>query len=111
RSAEAIDAAHKLRGTTPAEVARQVPLAEPYVPYVFLALTTFGRWEGILKGPMPPRDLSYSFGLAQYARGVAYAANGRKAEAEASLDSLGPTRSTLNPGYATAGRSTPGTAV
>lgn len=110
-SAEAIDAAHKLRGTTPAEIARMVPLAEPYVPYVFLALTTFGRWEDVLKEPMPPRDLTYSFGLAQYARGVAYAATGRKPEALASLDSLLKTRSTINPGYATAGWSTPGTVL
>jgi tetratricopeptide (TPR) repeat protein len=111
RSEEAIDAARKLRQTTPAEVALQVPLAEPYVPYIFLALTTFGRWEEVLKEPVPPTDLSYSYGLAQYARGVAYAATGRRAEAEASLDSLIRARATINPGYATAGWSTPGTVL
>lgn len=111
RSAEALDAAHKLRATTPAEVARQVPLAEPYVPYIFLALTSFGRWEEVLNEPVPPKDLSYSFGLAQYARGVAYAASGRRAEAETSLDSLVKSRSSINPGYATAGWSTPGTVL
>ncbi len=110
-SSEAIDASRKLRGTTPAEVARAVPLAEPYVPYIFLALTTFGKWEDVLKEPMPPRDLSYSYGLAQYARGVAYAATGFKSEAQASLDSLIATRSAINPGYATAGWSTPGTVL
>jgi tetratricopeptide (TPR) repeat protein len=111
RSAEAIDAAHKLRQTTPAEVARQVPLAEPYVPYIFLALTTFGRWEEVLQQPTPPADLSYSHGLAQYARGVAFAATGRRAEAEAALDALVRARSTINPRYATAGWSTPGTVL
>lgn len=109
RSAQAIDAARKLRGTTPADIARQVPLAEPYVPYIFLALTTFGRWEDVLKEPVPPAELSYSFGMAQYARGVAFAATGRRPEALASLDSLVHARSTINPGYATAGWSTPGT--
>jgi len=111
RSEEAIDAARKLRLTTPPEVARQVPLAEPYIPYVFLALTTFGRWDEILKEPVPPADLSYSYGLAQYARGVAFAATGRPAAAAAALDSLVRTRSTINPGYATAGWSTPGTVL
>ena len=62
------------------------------MPYQFLALTTFGHWDEILALPVPPADLSYSYGLAQYARGVAYAATGRAAEAQASLDSLVKTR-------------------
>ena len=61
--------------------------------------------------PIPPADLSYSYGLAQYARGVAYAATGRPAEAQASLDSLVKTRATIKPDYATAGWSTPGTVL
>jgi tetratricopeptide (TPR) repeat protein len=111
KSAEAIDAAHKLRNTTPVEVARQVPLAEPYVPYVFLALVTFGRWDDVLKEAVPPADLSYSYGLAQYARGVAFAATGQTAAAAASLDSLVAARAGLKPEYATAGWSTPGTVL
>ncbi len=107
RSAQAIEAARKLRQTTSVEVARAVPLAEPYVPYIFLALTTFGRWEEVLSEPLPPADLSYSFGLAQYARGVAFAATGRRAQALAALDTLQHTRTAINPEYATAGWSTP----
>jgi tetratricopeptide (TPR) repeat protein len=103
----AIDAARKLHATTPVEVARQVPLAEPYVPYVFLALTTFGRWDEVLQEPVPPSDLSYSYGLAQYARGVAYAATGKRDEALAALDTLTRVRASINAGYATAGWSTP----
>lgn len=107
RSKEAIEAAKKTSETTPIEVARAVPLAEPYVPYHFLALTTFGHWDEILALPVPPADLSYSYGLAQYARGVAFAATGRTGEAQASLDSLVKTRSNVKPEYATAGWSTP----
>lgn len=107
RSGLAIESARKLRGTTPVEVARQVPLAEPYVPYVFLTLTTFGRWEDVLHEPVPAADLSYSYGLAQYARGVAFAATRRSPEAQASLDSLVRARAKMNPAYATAGWSTP----
>ena len=111
KSEQAIDAARKLRKTTPAEIARQVPLAEPYVPHVFLALVTFGRWEDVLREPVPPSDLSYSFGLAQYARGVASAATGRGADAAAALDSLGGARAGIRPEYATAGWSTPATVL
>ncbi|HEU5155125.1 MAG TPA: hypothetical protein VFU03_10375 [Gemmatimonadales bacterium] len=111
RSKEAIEAAKKTSATTPFDVARAVPLAEPYVPYQFLALTTFGHWDEILALPVPPADLSYSYALAQYARGVAYAATGKKAEAQASLDSLVNARKTIKPEYATAGWSTPGTVL
>jgi tetratricopeptide (TPR) repeat protein len=111
RSKEAIDAAKKTSATTPFDVARAVPLAEPYVPYQFLSLTTFGHWDEILALPVPPADLSYSYGLAQYARGVAYAATGKKAEAQASLDSLVNARKTIKPEYATAGWSTPATVL
>jgi hypothetical protein len=34
------------------DVARAVPLAEPYVPYQFLAPTTFGHWDEILALPV-----------------------------------------------------------
>ncbi len=64
------------------------------MPYQFLTLTTFGHWDEVLALPIPPADLSYSYGLAQYARGVAYAATGKPAEAQASLDSLVKTRAT-----------------
>lgn len=111
RSRLAIESARKLRATTPVEVARQVPLTEAYVPYFLLTLTTFGRWDDVLREPVPPADLSYSYGLAQYARGVAFAATGRRAEAQASLDSLLRTRATLKPGYALAGWSTPATVL
>jgi tetratricopeptide (TPR) repeat protein len=111
RSSEALDAAKKVSASTPYEVARQIPIAEPYVPYQFLALTTFGHWDEVLALPIPPADLSYSYGLAQYARGVAYAAKGKQAEAQASLDSLIKARTSIKPEYATAGWSTPGTVM
>ncbi|HWA58309.1 MAG TPA: hypothetical protein VG692_13700 [Gemmatimonadales bacterium] len=111
RSRDAIAAARKLRETTSLDVVRQVPIAEPYVPYLFLALTTFGRWEEVLAEPLPPADLSYSHGLARYARGVAFAATGRREAAGEELDALRRTRGAVNPAYATAGWSTPATVL
>jgi tetratricopeptide (TPR) repeat protein len=107
QSVVALDAARRLRATTPPEVARQVPLSEPYVPYIFLTLTTFGKWDEVLAEPMPPSDLSYSWGLAQYARGVAFSVLGRPEEAAAALDTLVRARASLNPEYVAAGWTTP----
>jgi tetratricopeptide (TPR) repeat protein len=111
RSQEALEAAKKTSATTQYEVARQIPIAEIYVPYQFLTMVTFAKWDDILALPIPPSDLSYSYALAQYARGVAYAATAKWPEAQASLDSVVQARATMKPDYATAGWSTPATVV
>lgn len=107
RSALAIESARKLRATTPDEVARQVPPVEPYVPYIFLTLVSFGRWDDVLKEPVPPRELTYSYAMAQYARGIAFAATGRENEARQALDSLRAAAATTNPAYVAAGWTSP----
>jgi len=59
--------------------------------------------------PLPPLDLAYSRGMAQYARGVALAATRRFAEAQAALDTLKRIAKSGTRGYAAAGWTTPGT--
>ncbi len=88
RSKTAIGAARDLGARVPAEVARQVPPLEALVPYLHLTLVTFGRWDDVLREPMPPAGLRLASGLAQYARGVAFAAKHQWAEAGAALDSV-----------------------
>ncbi len=85
RSAQAIDAGRKLSAAIPAEVARQVPAFELLIPYDRLVLVTFGRWDDILALPLPPEDLRMSSGLAQYARGVAFAARNQWDDANGAL--------------------------
>ncbi|MEX2171501.1 MAG: hypothetical protein WD851_19435, partial [Pirellulales bacterium] len=51
-------------------------------------LATFGMWDDVLREPVPPNDLRLSFGLAQYARGVAFAAKKDWASAAAALDTV-----------------------
>lgn len=109
RSAQAIDAAKKTAGTTPFAIAKQVPILEPFVIYAFLTYVTFGRWEELLALPLPPADLAYSRGMAQYARGVAFAATGRWAEAQAALDTVNQIAAASTQGYKAAGWVTPGT--
>ena len=109
KSALAIAAAKRTAATTPARVAKQVPFLEPYLHYTYLTLVTFGRWDELLAMPLPPVDLAYSRGMAQYARGVALAATRRFAEAQAALDTLKRIAKSGTRGYAAAGWTTPGT--
>ncbi|HEU4827984.1 MAG TPA: hypothetical protein VFT04_02200 [Gemmatimonadales bacterium] len=87
-SATAIDAARQTARTVGPELARSTPWLENVTPVVFTTLVTFGRWNDVLAEPLPPADLRYATGMAYYARGVAFAAKRRWAEAQASLDTV-----------------------
>jgi tetratricopeptide (TPR) repeat protein len=88
RSAKAIEAARALKPKVNLDVARQVPMLQEMVPYYALTLTTFGRWDDVLAEPLPPSDIRMPLAMAYYARGVAYAAKGRPAEARTALDTV-----------------------
>lgn len=88
RSALAIDAARKLGSKADLQVARQVPLVQSFVPFLDLTLVTFGRWDDVLQQPLPPSDLPYASTMAHYARGVAFAATGKWADAGTELDAV-----------------------
>lgn len=107
QSARAIEAAWKTAEKTDPEVARMAPPIEPYITYPLLTLVTFGRWDEVLQAPVPPADLPFSVGLANYARGVAFAAKGRWAAADAALDTLQRIAGTTDPRYVAAGWVTP----
>ena len=109
KSALAIAAAKRTAATTPVGAAKQVPFLEPYLHYTYLTLVTFGRWDELLAMPLPPVDLAYSRGMAQYARGVALAATRRFAEAQAALDTLQQIAAGGTQAYASAGWTTPST--
>jgi tetratricopeptide (TPR) repeat protein len=63
-------------------------MLQEMLPYHTLTLTTFGHWDDVLADPLPPSDIRFSYALATYARGVAYAAKGQWAEAQAALDTV-----------------------
>jgi tetratricopeptide (TPR) repeat protein len=88
RSAQAIEAARETGEKVPAEVARQAPPLEALLTYAPLTMVTFGKWDEVLRTPLPPSDLRLSTGLAYYARGVAHAAKGQWQEAQAALDTV-----------------------
>ena len=88
RSAQALDAARTLRGKANLDVARVVPMVQSFVPFLHLTLVNFGRWAEVLAQPLPPADLKYASTMAHYARGVAFAATGKGAEAAAELEQV-----------------------
>jgi tetratricopeptide (TPR) repeat protein len=88
RSAQAIEAARTLKSKVNLDVARSVGMLQEMVPYYALTLTTFGRWDEVLAEPLPPSDIRFPFAMASYARGVAYAAKGQWANAQAALDTV-----------------------
>jgi tetratricopeptide (TPR) repeat protein len=88
RSGQAIDAARALEGKANLDVARVVPMVQSFVPFLDLTLVTFGRWDDVLAQPLPPADLKYASTMAHYARGVAFAATGKPANAATELDAV-----------------------
>ena len=88
RSAQAIAASQTLTAKVNLDVARQVGMLQEMLPYHALTLTTFGKWDDVLAAPLPPADIRFSYALASYARGVAHAAKGQWAEAQAALDTV-----------------------
>lgn len=85
RGADASATARTLVSKVPVEIARAVPLVADMIAHEHIVLAKFGRWQDVLALPAPPPDVPTGYGLAQYARGVAYAATGRAAEANAAL--------------------------
>ena len=69
-------------------VAGQTPWIENVTGILYGALVTFARWDDILAEPIPSGDLPYARGVAQYARGIAYAEKKQWTNAAASMDTL-----------------------
>ncbi len=88
RSAMATEASRTLTSKVNLDAARQVGMLQEMLPYHALTLTTFGRWDEVLAEPLPPSDIRFPYAMAHYARGVAYAAKGQWADAQAALDTV-----------------------
>ena len=84
-SDRAISAARTVAPKVPPEVAAQIYWIQNVVVLPSLTLLTFGRWDDVLEESMPPSNLATATAMAHYARGTAFAATGRGAEAETAL--------------------------
>jgi tetratricopeptide (TPR) repeat protein len=88
RSAEALAAGRLLQEHAPFDMARQMQPMELFTASPYLTLPRFGRWEETLAQSAPPVDLRLTNGAWRFARGLAYAATGKPAEAAVERDSL-----------------------
>jgi tetratricopeptide (TPR) repeat protein len=87
-SAIAIDAARKTVQGLDHQLALETPWLEAVTPVLYQTLVTFGKWDTVLVEPLPAPEERFATGFAYYARGVAFAAKRRFAEARAALDSV-----------------------
>ena len=85
----ALEAARELTAAIPQELLRQTepPMAdwlEAFVPMDMHVYIRFGKWQEIIEAPLPDEQDLYAVTTAvmHYARGVAYSATGRVADAE-----------------------------
>lgn len=99
-SGVALESAREVLGIVTPDVARAAPPVEPMLAIPVQTLVTFGRWDEVLRTPMPPNDLRLATAHFWYARGIAFAALARTNEARATIDSIVTVRSTLPEGEA-----------
>ncbi len=85
-SEKAIEASRIVSPKVPLEVARQVSWIQNAVVLPHLTYLTFGRWQEVLEEPLPLEELEHATILARYARGVAFAAQGRIEQANEVLE-------------------------
>jgi tetratricopeptide (TPR) repeat protein len=88
RGAEAIEASRELVKVVPVDVVATVPPLEYFFPAPYWSLVRFGKYDEMLAEPAPTASLKYTTGMWRYGRGLALAAQGKTAEAQAELDSV-----------------------
>jgi tetratricopeptide (TPR) repeat protein len=85
RGNDAVGTARTLVTKVPVDIARQVPLVADMIAHHHIVALKFGRFNEVLQLPAVPADVPSAFALAEYARGVSFAATGRNTEAAAAL--------------------------
>jgi tetratricopeptide (TPR) repeat protein len=90
RSADAIAAARHTAAHVDRSLMREPELAmlQHFSAIPYYALVRFGKWDEILREPAPEADLLYPTAVWHYARGIAYAREGKLEKAMAELERL-----------------------
>jgi tetratricopeptide (TPR) repeat protein len=97
RSEVSIAAARRLVGNITDQMVMETPLVEEFLPVYLFGLARFGRWSDVLAQPPPPADRRYVTGAWHYTHGLALAATGDVAGAEADLAKVRAIRDELAP--------------
>ena len=88
RSAECVRAAREFASEVPAAAVLEMPDMETAPAAPLLALARFGRWDEVLAQPAPLAKMLYVTAVWRYARGLAFTATSRRAEAARELAEL-----------------------
>jgi tetratricopeptide (TPR) repeat protein len=88
QSRTAIEAARASAQAIAPQAAAAFPSIQWTLTAPYTTLVSFGRWDEILAEPLPDASLRYATAMAYYARGVAFAKQGRPVEARAALDTV-----------------------
>lgn len=91
-----IDSARRVVANVRVEQVKAFPTIEFFRTVPLLSLVRFGKWEDILKEPHPHEGLMFAKAIWHYARGVAFAAQGEGASAEAELAELTPLKDNVS---------------
>lgn len=86
RSQVALEAARKVTGKSCCT--GSMLALEDIAATTYYALVRFGRWDEIARLPRPEESAPYRTAMWHYARGVAFAAQGRTGEAQSELEAI-----------------------
>jgi tetratricopeptide (TPR) repeat protein len=103
RAADTIRAAREFAESAPPAMIREMSDMETAPAAPLFALVRFGRWDEALRQPAPPTEWPYVTGAWRYARGLAFAATGRRPEAEAELAAIRQISASVPPDRTLAG--------
>lgn len=101
-SASALESSREVAKIVTVDGARAAPPLQPMLAIPVQTLVTFGRWDEVLRTPLPPSELRVALAHFWYARGVAFAATGRPTEARATMDSIRAVAASMEAGEARA---------
>ncbi len=87
RYADAMDGARRLEAYVGPHV-KQMPMLEGFMTVTPLALVQFGRWDEILSSPQPDASLVAAAAAWHFARGMAFSAKGKNADANREFAAL-----------------------
>lgn len=61
---------------------KEMPMLEGFLPSVLFVQLRFNRWDEVLKQPEPSKEMPVTYALWHYARGVAWAGQGKLTQAQ-----------------------------
>ncbi len=88
RRALAVDSALKLAERVPMAMAKQMGALQSYLAVPAYTYVRFGLWQDMLALPEPAQDVPFALAMHLYGRGMAQAATGDVAAAQATLTAL-----------------------